>query len=500
MIYPSTIFLNWLLALPFFGAAGAELFSRFARHLRSEEEARDTRERGPFALGALASLMGAALAATLLHAVWAGERLTADYWWMQGLYPLRFQADFLGASVALVIFLAGLLIHLHLLGRAGGEESGHRAALLLLAQGGASSAALSADIVVLLFMLCLTILALSALASRHSSPQAQWLFIAGHGGWLLVLVGALVMWREAGDTSLVSLPLLLLSAPPETLRLIGLATLLGVVPLLAVFPVHGWLPALARVSPGLVLGPVPLLMLAGGGVLLRLLPGSLELPLIPAVPAICVMLGLATLWWGALRAWLSRSLVGLAVWVTVAQSGYLLVALGAAGQASPPPELLQAASLHVLLGSIALVGLWSSVLVTAERAGTDSLAGLSGLYKVMPVAGATLLVSGLSLAGCPLLAGYSVQRLLIEGVLDRGRPLLATGLVVVDILLAIAVLNALRQAFLRREAAPSLRPASIWSTLALSLVSLILVTLGVWTTPAVNLARMITRSVLSLSP
>ncbi len=52
--------------------------------------------------------------------------------------------------------------------------------------------------------------------------------------------------------------------------------------------------------------------------------------------------------------------------------------------------------------------------------------------------------------------------------LSSGRPLLATGLVVVDILLGAAVLNVLRQAFLRREAAPSLRPASLWSTLALS--------------------------------
>ena len=221
---------------------------------------------------------------------------------------------------------------------------------------------------------------------------------------------------------------------------------------------------------------------------------------VPAVPGACIVLGLATLWWGALRAWLARSLVGLAAWVTVAQSGYLLVALGAAGRASAPPELLQAACLHLLLGASALVGLWTSVLVTAGRAGTDALAGLSGLCKAMPVAAATLLVSGLSLAGCPALAGYSVQRLLIEGLLDTGRPLLAAGLVVVDILLGAAVLNALRQGFLRREAAPSLRPASLWSTLALSLVSLSLVTLGIWTTPAVSLAKMIARSALSLSP
>ena len=80
-----TVILNWLIALPFFAALCAELFPRLRLPGRLMEDA-DSLRKGPFALGALASLMGVGVAAALLPAARESGAIGADYWWTHDLY------------------------------------------------------------------------------------------------------------------------------------------------------------------------------------------------------------------------------------------------------------------------------------------------------------------------------------------------------------------------------------------------------------------------------
>jgi formate hydrogenlyase subunit 3/multisubunit Na+/H+ antiporter MnhD subunit len=463
--------------------------------------------------------MGLGLTISLMPTVLAGGRVAVDYWWTRDLYHLRLQADTLSLSAALAIYLVGLLTCLYPQGlsqpalRSPEERpsSAHRAALLLAAQGSGMGAVLSADLIALVFFLELMLVCLWLLVRQTAGGQA--LHTAGgqapgagrmlanvHLGGVLILGGALVMWQKAGNTSLHDLPLLLLSVEPPLLRLIALLLLLGFLPRIFAFPGYGWLPALLPAGRSAALISAPLVLIVGCAALLRLLPGSLLLPTIPSVAGWSLVLGLVALWWGALRAWYARELGALAVWLTVAQAGHLLLALGAAASPGAVGAALQAAALHLVFAPLAVLAAWCVSNDVAARVGSDGLAGLSGLLRTMPLTGLALLAGGLSLAGLPPLAGFQVQRLLVSALLAGGRPVLAAVVVAGDAALAAAVVNGFRQAFLRREPPPPTKPAPFWLSAQLVLLVVALLISGLWTEPSLQWSEAMMRTALSVSP
>ena len=513
----NNLILVWLFVLPFFVAGCAALFPRLSLRFHSEEE-KAAMAWAPFSLGALASLMGLGLTVALLPTALSGAPVSVDYWWTRNLYHFRLQADSLSLMAALAICGLGFALHLHIVGlretgqrhgashsetpasAAPNPEGSYRAACLLLAQGCGIGAALSADLILVVFFLQLTLICLWLFVSASSRQQHLRLFAVAHIGGLLVLGGALLMWQRANDTSLQAQPLLLLSADPSTLKLTSTLVLLGLLPLLPGAPAYGWLTALKSAKPSVPMVPATLLTIVGGALALRLLPGTLLLPGVPVFAGLSLVLGLFSLWWGALRAWLARDLRGFATWLTVAQSGYLLIALAGAASPTAPTALLQAAALQILLAPLGIAAVWSAVSCVATRAGTDALPGLSGLFRTMPIAGIALLAGGLSLAGVPPLAGFHVQHLLIAGLVGNGRWALAAATVLVDLLMVAAVLSAFRQAFLRSEPPPRVAPASGWLSLQLLVLVAALLAAGIWPGPLTRWSDVILRTALSMSP
>jgi formate hydrogenlyase subunit 3/multisubunit Na+/H+ antiporter MnhD subunit len=456
--------------------------------------------RGPFYLGALVCVMGLGLTVCLFPLTLAGRTVGADYWWTRDLYHLRFQADALSTLVVLALYGLGLLIQLHLGGQASAEGANHRAALVLAGMGCGIVAALSADLILLVFALEAALVGFWVLAWLDAPRPADRLLGTAHVGGLLMVAGVLVMWQEAGDSSLAAVPLLLITSQPAALGVIGVLILLGLTPRLACVPGHGWLPGLASSGVPAAVAPAVLVPLIGGAALLRLVPGSLLLATVPALGKLGLVLGLAALWWGAIRAWLSGELRQLASWLTVAGSGYLLVALGAAASPDAPPQLLQAAAVHLLAAPLALLAVWCSAGAVSACVGADSLAGLSGLVRKMPLAAAALLCGGLSLVGVPPLPGFQVQRLLLSGLVQSGSSWLAVAVVFADVLIVVAVVDAFRRAFLRREPPPALRWTSPWLSVNLGLGVLGLLVVGLWSAPLIRWSETVFRSVLSISP
>lgn len=498
-IAPDALVLNWLLWLPFFAAVCVEFFPRLALRVRSEQEAQAL-ARGPFYLGAVVCMMGLGLTVCLFPLTLAGRPVSTNYWWTRDLYHLRFHADALATLVVLALYGLGLLIQLHLAGQPSSEAAHHKAALVLTAVGCGIAASLSADLILLLFSLEAALVTLWLLASLDAPRPADHLLATAYIGGLFLLVGVLIMWQEAGDSSLPALSLLLVSAKPATLRLVGLLVLLGTVPRLVCVPGHGWLPRLTASGVAPALPTAVLLPLIGGSALVRLLPGALLLPTIPALATLSFILGLAALWWGAIRSWLSHDLRHLAAWLSVAGSAYLLIALGAAASPSPSPQLLQAAALHLLAVPLALLAVWSAAGAIHACVGADSLAGLSGLFRKMPLAAVALLCGGLSLVGLPSLAGFHPQRLLLSALLQSGMSWLVAAILLADMLIVVALLDAFRRAFLRREPPPPLRWASPWLSVSLALAVSALLVIGLWPAPVIRWSEMVFRTVLSVSP
>lgn len=498
-IAPDTLVLNWLLALPFFAAVCVELFPRLTLRVHSEQE-KESLARGPLHLGALVCIMGLGLTVSAFPAALGGGPATADYWWTRNLYHLRLQADALSVLAVLIVYGLGLLIHLHLVGQPTVQHAHHRGALLLAAMGFGIAAALSADLVLLVFSLGSALLALWLLAALDAPRPAEQLLATAHVGGLLLLAGALIAWLEAGDSSTASLPVLLASTEPAALRPIALLVLLGLLPYLACVPAHGWLPRLADGRSAVGLAPAALLPALGGAALLRLIPGSFPLPTVPTLAGLTLLLGLATLWWGAIRAWLSHDMRHLAAWLTVAQSGHLLVALGAAAGPAGSPLLLHAAVLQLPLAALAVVALWCAAGTLSACVGADSFVALGGLFSKLPLVGIALLCGGMSLVGMPPLPGFHPQRLLLAGLLASGRTWLLIAILFADMLIVVGLLDAFRRAFLRRGPPPPLQWTSSWLSVNLALVVLALLAAGLWPAPLMRCADAVSRGVLSVSP
>jgi formate hydrogenlyase subunit 3/multisubunit Na+/H+ antiporter MnhD subunit len=376
----------------------------------------------------------------------------------------------------------------------------HRAALILAAQGCAIAAILSADLIVLVFSVQLALICLWGLVSVTVPQRGLRFLLLAQVCGLLMLGGALLMWRHVGDTSIQALPLLLLSTNPSVLRLVSVLVLLGLLPLISGAPAYGWLSSLLPLKRNIPMAPATLLVIMGTALMLRLLPGVLLLPGVPTFAALCLILGLFSLWWGGLRAWIATDMGAFAAWLTVAQSGYVLVALAAASSPNAPPAVMQAAAMQVVLAPLAVLTIWSVASYVAARTGSDALPGISGMIKTMPLAGVALLAGGLSLAGVPPLAGFHVQRLLIAGLFAEARPALGVVVVLADLLLVAAVIGVFRQAFLRGEPPPPAAPASSWLSGQLALLTLGIVLVGVWPGPLMHWTDVICRTALSVKP
>jgi len=498
VISPNLLLLNWLLALPFFAAVAAELFPRFTMGRRSPRQTEEL-ARGPFAFGAVISAMGLSLSIHLLSLVARGVPVTADYLWTRDLYHLRLQGDPLSAPVALAAYGFLLVLFLHLAGLPPRPQDHHQAALLFLAQGGVIGAALAADLILLLFFLGLAVTALALLICLEDRARGEAMLLNGYLAGLPVLLAALLMWRQSDDPSLAQLPLLLLTKDTAALRAPALLALFGLLPLVAGAPGYGrwWLAA--KAAPRAVGMTANLLLLVGGMAMLRLLPGSLLLPALPGLGSAALAAGLILLWAGALRGWRAADLRGRAAGITVAQAGYLLVALAGATSPTASPAFLRAASLHLLLAPVAVLAVWLAAATVLARIGTDTLIGLSGLLGKMPVAGLALLVGGLSLVGLPPLAGFREQALLLPGIAAEAGWMLLAALLAADLLIAYLVLDAFRRVFLRGQP-PSIRPSSLGLEISLVLLILALVLGGVWAGPLNRWSDLVCHTVLSLRP
>jgi formate hydrogenlyase subunit 3/multisubunit Na+/H+ antiporter MnhD subunit len=167
---------------------------------------------------------------------------------------------------------------------------------------------------------------------------------------------------------------------------------------------------------------------------------------------------------------------------------------------SASPALTEAALLHAVAAPLSLAAVWTGSAVVRARFGTDLIADLRGVGPTAPLALLALLLGGLSLAGFPLLPGYSVQRLLISELAGGGRLFFSIAIAAADLLIALAVLDVLRRTLAGRVPSPVARWSSPWLALSVSLASVALVILALGHELSTGWAETTARTILSLSP
>ncbi|MFZ0390182.1 MAG: NADH-quinone oxidoreductase subunit N [Calditrichia bacterium] len=251
-------------------------------------------------------------------------------------------------------------------------------------------------------------------------------------------------------------------------------------------PFHFWAPDVYQGTTAPVAGFLSVVpKIAGFAGLLRFLllafPGGLiHWPLIIAI------LAAVTMFFGNLAALRQRRLKRLLAYSSIAQAGYLLMAVAVSGRAEGAVSAAGyylAAYLFMNLGAFA-------VITQLERAlGTGEIASLQGLGKRSPVAAAVLAVSLLSLAGIPPLAGFIGKIFLLEAAIDGGMTWLAVIGIINMVIGLYYYLAVTAQMYFKEPVAETPLPSDGFYTFSFLLTTTGTLLLGVLPAPVLNITR-----------
>ncbi|MCP3423796.1 Na+/H+ antiporter subunit A [Nocardioides pinisoli] len=320
-------------------------------------------------------------------------------------------------------------------------------------------------------------------ASRRAAIQA--LVVTTFGG-LVLLVGAIVVGRAAGTFRITEI---LADPPGGTAVTVGVHLLLvGALSKSALLPFHFWLPS-AMAAPTPVSAYLHAASMVKAGVYLV----ALLAPAFAGVAGwrtVLLVLGLATMVLGGVRALRQHDLKLLLAYGTVSQLGFLVLVLGTGTRSA------MLAGLALLLAhALFKATLFLVVGVVDHSTGTRDLRELSGLGRRLPVLAVAATLAAASMAGLPPLLGYVAKESVLVALVDVAREgdgteigtttgwLLVAGVVVGSILTAAYSARFVWGAFGTREveepvSVHSPSPAFVAAPVALAALSLVLGVLG----------------------
>lgn len=328
----------------------------------------------------------------------------------------------------LLIFVGALITLILLDGYFRGErQMPHVSVAVLFTTLGSTLLVSSLDlgvIVLALQMLSMGIYVLAAIvrSDGRALEAALKYFIYGAVALAVMAYGLTFLYGLTG-----SLDLRVIGASLQGADRLWIGVALGLVVIgygfeLAMVPFHPWAPDVLEGATAPISGFVSVVpKIATFAGLLRFLLEGLAGGLVHW-PLVIALFAVATMTFGNLVALRQTRLKRLLAYSTIAQSGYVLmaVAVGArAGDALSAAGYYLAAYLFMNLGAFA-------VAAHLERTyGRDTFKVLRGLAHQAPGGAAVLALSLLSLAGIPPLAGFAGKVLLLEATIDGGMTWLA---------------------------------------------------------------------------
>ncbi len=458
--------------------------------------------RGAAAAGVFGGLLCTAVVLGLAAAVLAGgvQRVVVGGW--PAPLGIELRADGLATAMLLMTAVVGFGISLYAWsyfaaphgdaqdpghGTGAGTPAGDHAWLFwpawLMAWGALNALYLSGDLFnlyVTLELLGLAAVALVALAGAGAAAAALRYLLLALLGSMLYILGVELLYAAHQTLDLQQL-----RARVQPSLSVGLAAALMTTGLLvktAVFPLHFWLPPAHGSAPAPVSAALSALVVKAGFYLLARLWLDLfgTLPW-QAVPVLLGVLGCAAVLWGGVQALRQQRLKPMIAYSTVAQLGYLLIALPLAGNvaAGAADGALTAAVLLAASHAAAKASMFLCAGSLLAAYGHDRIDALAGFGARLPLTAAAFALAAVSLVGLPPTGGFVGKYLLVESALRAG----AWGTVAVvlagTLLAAMFLFHALSRAFIEEPEAPRAPVAAPSAPAAPQLVSLALALLAV---------------------
>lgn len=316
-----------------------------------------------------------------------------------------------------IVSLLALAAHFH-----GTEQEAQAPVALLMATVGGMGLAAATDlglIVLLLQMASFPSYLLVLLVRSDKSAQEATLkyFLYGAAALAVMAYGLTFLFGLTGSLNLRMISAGLVGADAAWVALAFGFILVGYGFEMTLVPFHVWAPDVFQGATAPVSGFVSVVpKVAAFAGLLRLLLEALPHGLIPW-PVTLAILAAATMTFGNLAALHQTSLKRLLAYSSIAQAGYMLMAVAVSEHT---PDALPAIA-YYLIAYLCMNLAAFTVLAQVERLlGKDEYSTVRGLGRRAPWSGATLAVALLSLAGIPPLAGFAGKVLLLMAAIDGG--------------------------------------------------------------------------------
>ena len=335
----------------------------------------------------------------------------------------------------LVVAGAAVTLLLTIDGPSADDRAPHHV-LLLTAVAGAMALAGSRDLITLVVAFeTASLPAIALVALRRDPPAAQGaltLLLTAIGSLTLLLMGIALLLFATGSLHLDRVSTVLsdpgLPASVRAVAVLGsMLAFAGVGFKLSAVPFHLWTPDTYAGAPLPIAAFLAVVSKAAGlAALIVLLPLGLPVLASAWAPVVGVIAAL-TVTFGNLVAMRQKVAVRLLAWSTVAQAGWVLLPLAAAGTGTPSDvRMAAAASVGYLVAYVAAsLAVFSVVVIVGRRhpaAEEHSLEAYRGLARREPVASAVLAFGLACLAGLPpgvvgLVAKVVALRPLVHGSL-----------------------------------------------------------------------------------
>ena len=385
-----------------------------------------------------------------------------------------------------------------------GLEKGEYYTLLMFAISGMMLMGMSADLIMVflaLELLSIPLYVLSGIALPRQSSEEAGLkyFLLGAFSSGIFVYGIALVFGSVGTTSLSGIIAAVAAGKHSLILLAGGAVLIlvGLGFKVAAVPFHMWTPDVYQGAPTSVTAFMAVgVKVAGFAALLRIF--TLAFPSLSAdlEPVLWVVAAL-TMVLGNIVAIAQSNIKRLLAYSSIAQAGYILMALVAYGQSELSENIIAAVLFYLVAYAFTSFAAWAVVIALeqTEEKGLQ-LEDFAGLGRKYPALAAVMTVAMLSFTGVPPTLGFMGKFYLFSTVVSAGFYGLALIGVLTSLVSAYYYLRVVVIMYMR-DGEPVVR-SERWLYLAAYTAALGTVVFSLFATPILNWAAQASRAILQL--
>ncbi len=400
-------------------------------------------------------------------------------------YAVSFKFLFMGLALATILASVDYVNNMR-------DFHGEFHALLVLATLGAILTASSSDIISILLSVELTALSFYALVgflkNDKASESSIKYVLLGAVNSAVLLYGLSMVFGFSGSTSLTGISMAVAAIPASGIG-DSAGLIFGMVLVVAGFgykiaavPFHMWAPDVYEGAPT----PITLYLstaskIAGFSILTRFLLTAFTQPASLSQNWGIILAGLSalTMTVGNLLAIPQSNIKRLLSYSSIAQSGYMLVALAAIGMSSASAGQIQGSLLYFILAfAFAELAVFTTVIVMSRNKPNDLIADYAGMARRSPLLAIAMTLGLLSLMGLPPLAGFIGKFYIFSQAAQHGLIWLVVVAVINSVISAYYYLRIIKTIWMDEPASEEIISSTFAPRLALIIACIGIVVLG----------------------